>query len=107
MTEATPNAEAFAAEADVMPVVVDNPSSAIPANTSLNSKFYTEEDLAKVRSQEKEKLYPQIDKLKEEVDSLRREREEEAARRAADESAKAQAEAAKLKEKEEIGRAHV
>jgi len=45
--------------------------------------------LARVRSQEKEKLYPQIDKLKEELDAIKKEREAELAARAAEAEAKA------------------
>lgn len=96
MAETTEMAEAFAAEANEVPVVKE-----APASETARQKFYTEDDLAKVRSQEKEKLYPQIDKLKEEVDFLKREREEAAARIDAEARAKAEAEAAKLKEKEE------
>jgi hypothetical protein len=66
-----------------------------PTVTTTSSKFYTDEDLAKVRSQEKDKLYPQIDKLKEEVENLKKEKQEEAARKAADEAAKMAAESAK------------
>ena len=98
-------AEAFASEANVSPVVavsdVDT-STATPAPS--NSKFYTEDDLAKVRSQEKDKLYPQINSLKEELDAIKRERDEEAARRAAEQAAlEAQlAEEAKRKQEEEL-----
>jgi hypothetical protein len=95
-------ASAFEAEANVAPVVnvsgVDAPTVTTTANASntsvTNSKFYTDDDLAKVRSQEKDKLYPQIESLKEELNSLRKEKEEEAARQAAD----AQAEAARIRE---------
>lgn len=97
METAEVNAEAFAAEAGTTPVVADVDSS----TATTKQKFYTEDDLAKVRSQEKEKLYPQIDKLKEEVDFLKREREEAAARKAAEEAEISAREAAKLKEKEE------
>jgi hypothetical protein len=94
-------ATAFEAEAGTAPVVnvsgVDAPAVTTEPERTIKSKFYTEEDLAKVRSQEKEKLYPQIETLKEELNSLRKEREEEAARKAALESE----EALKLKEKEE------
>lgn len=76
------SAEAFAAEAGTVPVVAQSSDNEVVADalttTKATSKFYTEEDLARVRSQEKEKLYPQIDKLKEELESLKREREEEA-----------------------------
>jgi hypothetical protein len=97
-------AAAFEAEAGQAPVVnvsgVDA-STVTTANsvnsTAVTNKFYTEDDLAKVRSQEKEKLYPQIDSLKEELNLLRKEKEEEAARRAAE----AEAEAARIREAEE------
>ena len=74
--------EGFAAEAGTVPVVnvqgVDAP--AVTTTEAVKSKFYTEEDLAKVRTQEKDKLYPTIEKLKEQVDVLTREREEQSAR---------------------------
>jgi len=76
------NAEAFAAEAGTVPVVAESSNNAVVADaptTKATSKFYTEEDLVKVRSQEKEKLYPQIDKLKEELDGIKKEREAELA----------------------------
>lgn len=81
--EATNAAEAFAADAGVTPTVVDAGVDASPAtpleapNQPANNRFYTEDDLAKVRSQEKDKLYPQIDKLKSELEELKKQREEE------------------------------
>lgn len=92
--EATSAAEAFAAEAGVTPSVVDagvDASVATPLeapNQPANNRFYTEDDLAKVRAQEKDKLYPQIDKLKSELEELKKQREEEAARIAAEKEAK-------------------
>ena len=89
------NAEAFAAEAGTVPVVAQSSDNAVVADaptTKATSKFYTEDDLAKVRSQEKEKLYPQIDKLKEELDAIKREREAEIASRESEAAAKAAAE---------------
>ena len=107
--EATsPVAEAFAEEAGVTPSVVDagvdapvatNTLSATPnSETQSTSKFYTEDDLARVRAQEKDKLYPQIDKLKSELEELKRQREEELAaqiaeKEARDAAARAEAEA--------------
>lgn len=93
-------ADAFSAEAGTAPVVnvsgVDAPTeSGTPAPTQ---KFYTEDDLAKVRSQEKEKLYPEIERLKDEVSSLKKEREEKAARKAAEAAEKEAKKAAKEKE---------
>ena len=93
-------AAAFEADAGIAPVVnVSGVDAPTVTTTELvnNQKFYTEEDLAKVRSQEKSKLYPEIDSLKEELNSLRKEKEEEAARRAAE----AEAEALRLKEAQE------
>ena len=60
---------------------------------------YTEEDLKRVREQEKSKLYPQIDSLKEELTSLKKEREERLAEEAA-RRAEAEAEAKKKAESE-------
>jgi len=92
METAQANAEAFAAEAGTVPVVAESSSNPVVADaptTKATSKFYTEDDLARVRSQEKEKLYPQIDKLKEELDAIKKEREAELAARAAEAEAKA------------------
>jgi chromosome segregation ATPase len=63
-------------------------------------KSYTEEDLRKVREQEKSKLYPQIEKLKDELDSLKKEKNEEEAKKAAVEAEIA--EKAKKKQEEEL-----
>lgn len=100
MSETAENmANAFEAEANVAPVVnvsgVDAPT--VTTAETRNPKFYTEDDLVKVRSQEKEKLYPQIENLKEELLNLKKEKEEEASRRAAE----AQAEADRIKEAQE------
>jgi len=95
-------ADAFEAEANVAPVVnvsgVDAPTvaSGLEKETTTTQKFYTEEDLARVRSQEKDKVYPQLEKLKEEVLALKKEKEEEAARKAADAQAKGAEQKAKF-----------
>lgn len=98
-------ADAFATDSATVPVVtlsgVDAPTATTAVSDDVKSKFYTEEDLAKVRSQEKEKLYPQIENLKEELNSIKREREEEAARKASEAASIEAAEAAKAKEKAE------
>ena len=96
--------EAFNAEANVPPVAAEVGVDAPAATSSNGQKFYTEEDLAKVRAQEKDKLYPQINNLKEELDAIKRERDEEAARKAAEQLAlEAQvAEEAKRKQEEEL-----
>ena len=97
-------AEAFEAEANVAPVVnvsgVDAPTVEIglEKETTKSQKFYTEDDLAKVRSQEKDKLYPEIERLKEQVNSLSKEKEEQAARKAAEADAEAAEAKAKLME---------
>ena len=77
--------EAFASE-----LPSSNATKAVADNFSEVQKGYTEEDLKRVREQEKSKLYPQIDSLKEELNVLKKEREE---RIAAAEAAKAEAEA--------------
>jgi len=96
-TSVNADIEAFAAEAEnvsnVNPVADAGVDS--PAATNQNGqKFYTEEDLAKVRAQEKDKLYPQIEKLKEELDSIKRvtvdKEAEKAAKLAEREAAKAE-----------------
>ena len=95
--EATSAAEAFAADAGVIPAVVDAGADASPATPlelptqPANSRFYTEEDLAKVRAQEKDKLYSELEELKkqrdEELAAKQAEKEaEDAAKRAAAEA---------------------
>jgi hypothetical protein len=85
-------ADAFASEANTVPVVnvtgVDAPTvnTTEQAPTTKSNKFYTEEDLAKVRAQEKNKLYPELESLKAEVSELKKEREEKAARKAQQEA---------------------
>jgi hypothetical protein len=66
---------------------------------ALTDKAYSEDDLKKVREQEKSKLYPQIDSLKEELNLLKKEREERIAETAA-RAAEAEAEAKKKAESE-------
>ena len=79
-------ADAFESEAGTAPVVnvsgVDAPT-VTTTETANTQKFYTDEDLAKVRSQEKSKLYPQIDSLKEEINLLKKDREAQLAEAAA------------------------
>ena len=92
--------------ADGILVGVDSPvtTQAVPVGTWQQTqtnapvgKSYTEEDLARVRQQEKDKLYPQIDSLKEDLSLLKSERDarladEEAKRLQAEEDAKRKAE---------------
>lgn len=75
-----------------------NPEPEAPAEPT-----YSADDLAKARAQEKEKLYPTVEKLKEELATLKQqasEREAEEAKRK-EERKKREAEAAKKKKEEE------
>ena len=100
MSTAEQMADAFQVEANTAPVVnvsgVDAPTVTEEAPTQ-TQKFYTEEDLAKVRTQEKDKLYPVVEQLKSEVASLKKDKEEKAARKAAEIDAKAAEQAEKEK----------
>lgn len=102
MSTAEQMADAFQVEANTAPVVnvsgVDAPTVTEEAPTQ-TQKFYTEEDLAKVRTQEKDKLYPVVEQLKSEVASLKKDKEEKAARKAAEADAKAAEKAEKDKAK--------
>lgn len=101
-----------AKEAFLVDVPVATESHVTPVKQDFADKGYTEEDLKKVREQEKSKLYPQIDSLKEELNLLKKEREERLAeserlRQEAESEAKRKAEAEmdtrqllELKEKE-------
>jgi hypothetical protein len=63
---------------------------------------YTADDIAKARAQEKEKLYPVMDKMKEELAALKREREEREAVEAERRAKRTEREAeAKKKQQEE------
>lgn len=97
----------FAGETGTVPVVnvSDVDASTVTTESTVTetakSQFFTEADLAKVRTQEKDKLYPVIDQLKEEVAALRKDKEEKAARKAAEEAEKLANKEAKAKAKEE------
>jgi hypothetical protein len=73
--------------------------AAIPAEESPSevNSVYSADDIAKAREQEKAKLYPQMEKMREELSSLKKAREEQAAKeaerdaRAADEVARREA----------------
>ena len=83
-------AQAFEAEANQAPTIVDAGVDAPTVKTTKttdSSKGYTEEDLAKVRSQEKDKLYPQIEKLKSELEEIKQQREAELAAKQAEKEA--------------------
>jgi len=95
MQEAAPEAETNEANASA-----EEPQ-AVAEESSLPS--YTADDLSKARAQEKEKLYPQMEKLKEEVSLLRQreqEREAEEAKRK-EERKQRESELAKKKKEEE------
>jgi hypothetical protein len=65
--------EAFASEVDH----TASPAQQVPpTNNFVEQKGYTDEDLKRVREQEKSKLYPQIDSLKEEINLLKKDRED-------------------------------
>ena len=78
--------------------------AAAVVEASGETSVYTVDDLAKAREQEKSKLYPQLEKMREELLSLRKEKEEEAARRTQLETAKQAEELSiqKAKEEEEL-----
>jgi hypothetical protein len=78
--------------------------AAAVVEASGETSVYTVDDLAKAREQEKSKLYPQLEKMREELSSLRKEKEEEAARRTQLETAKQAEELSiqKAKEEEEL-----
>jgi len=80
--------EAFQAEVDA---AIRNETNVTPIQTQ-SGKSYSEVDLQRAREQEKSKLYPTIDSLKEEVNLLKKDREErlaEAERARAEQEAEA------------------
>jgi len=83
-------------DANLSPIEVTTSSESIMPG-------YTADDIAKAREQEKAKLYPQLEKMKEELASLKREREEAAAREAERQARIAEEEnrAAQLKKEQE------
>ena len=62
-----------APEAAVIPTP---PTPEVPADVQVVDGKYTADDIAKARAQEKQKLYPQLNKLEEELAALKKEREE-------------------------------
>ena len=87
--------------------VLDATGEITPVSSETNEvamASYSADDLAKAREQEKAKLYPQMEKMKEELANLKKKAEEEALSRADKEAKRAAKEAersAKQKEKEE------
>lgn len=47
--------------------------------SGLNNSGFTQDDIAKAREQEKAKLYPQMEKMKDELATLKKERDDRAA----------------------------
>lgn len=88
--------EAQAAFLADVPVATDSLVSPVKEQ-ALTDKAYSEDDLKRVREQEKSKLYPQIDSLKEELNVLKKERDERLAETAT-RAAEAEAEAKKKAE---------
>lgn len=77
MTEATNIVDTpVAQEAFLSDVPAATEALVTPVQSQSPDKGYSEEDLRRVREQEKSKLYPQIDSLKEELNLLKKEREE-------------------------------
>ena len=65
------------------------------------TQSFTADDLAKVRAQEKAKLYPQMEKMAQELEALKKEREEAIARKKAKQAEREAEKAEKQKRKEE------
>jgi len=84
--------------------VMDTPAVDVPEVSEAPMASYSADDIAKAREQEKAKLYPQMEKMKEELAALKRAKEELAAKEQEREAKRAAKEAervAKAKEKEE------
>jgi len=84
--------------------VMDTPEMDTPEVSEATMASYSADDIAKAREQEKAKLYPQMEKMKEELASLKRAKDELAAKEVEREAKRAAKEAervAKAKEKQE------
>ena len=62
--------------------LIESISQQASSDTSSEVLVFTADDVAKAREQEKAKLYPQMEKMKEELSSLKKAREEQAAKEA-------------------------
>jgi hypothetical protein len=98
--------QAAVAEAQDSAVMTEEPAPPSPASSAPESsndrqfEAFTADDIAKAREQEKSKVYPQIERLREELAALKREKDE---REAAEAAAQADAEAeARRKAEEEM-----
>lgn len=78
------------------PQLADNPVSPTDSNT----RFYTDEDLERVRREEKDKLYGRIQSMDEQLKAIQKEREEQEAARQAEIAA--EAERARREEEEKM-----
>lgn len=97
VAEAVGNAPEPAAVETASAVVVE---TITPTTNSTEFEVFTAEDIARVREQEKSKVYPQLERMKEEISALKREKEQRDAEEAA---AVAEAEAqARRKAEEEM-----
>lgn len=69
---------------DSSPVAAENLSQEVLESAAPDTRFeaFSAEDIAKAREQEKQKLYPQVERLKEEIALLKREREDREAEEA-------------------------
>ena len=85
--------------------VLDAPAAeAVAPEVETVAQAFTADDLAKARAQEKQKLYPQMEKMAQELEALKKEREEAIARKQAKlaEREKEKEEKAKRKEEKEL-----
>jgi len=80
---------------------VNTPEAAEAFVEAATAAQYTAEDISRARAQEKEKLYPVIDKMKEELAVLKAEREAQAAAEAERKARRAEREAEAAKKKQE------
>lgn len=106
MDAAEQNFQAGAAEAQEGSTLTEAPAIPSPANSApqvpqdRQFEAFSAEDIARAREQEKSKVYPQLERLREELSALKREKEE---RDAAEAAAQAEAEAeARRKAEEEM-----
>ena len=83
----------MADQQDVVEVTTPEVSETVMAS-------YSADDLAKAREQEKAKLYPQMEKMKEELAALKKAKEEEEARKQAKAAERAAKEAERIAEKQ-------
>lgn len=79
--------------------VPPSPANSAPESQQEKFEYFTADDIARAREQEKSKVYPQLDRLREELSALKREKEERDAEEAAALAA-AEAEARRKAEEE-------